>query len=65
MSFGARVPLGPGSSASPVEMLVLDDGQVAEYGTHEELMALGGIYRSIYEKQQLEKQLEEEGGSDL
>ena len=46
-------------------ILVLDDGQVAEYGTHEELMALGGIYRSIYEKQQLEKQLEEEGGSDL
>ena len=46
-------------------ILVLDDGQVAEYGTHEEPMALGGIYRSIYEKQQLEKQLEEEGGSDL
>ena len=44
-------------------ILVLDDGRAAEYGTHEELMALGGIYRSIHDKQQLEKQLHEEGGA--
>lgn len=43
-------------------ILVLDDGGKAEYGTHEELMALHGIYRSIWEKQQLEKQLHEKGG---
>ena len=43
-------------------ILVLEDGRRAEYGTHEELLALGGIYRSIYDKQQLERQLREEGG---
>ncbi len=41
-------------------VLVLDDGRMAEYGTHAELLALGGLYRSIYDKQQLEKQFHEE-----
>lgn len=43
-------------------ILVLDDGAMAEYGTHDELMVRHGIYHSIYEKQLLEKQLQEEGG---
>jgi ATP-binding cassette subfamily B protein len=30
---------------------VLDDGQVAEEGTHDELMNLGGIYADMYTKQ--------------
>ena len=46
-------------------ILVLDDGKVAEYGTHEELLASDGLYKSLFDKQQLEKQLREdheEGG---
>ena len=41
-------------------ILVLEDGREAEYGTHAELLALGGLYRSVFDKQQLEKQLREE-----
>ncbi len=42
-------------------ILVLEDGREAEYGVHQELMDLGGIYRSIWDRQQLEKQIHEEG----
>ena len=42
-------------------ILVLEDGKVAEYGTHEELLQNDGLYKSLFEKQQLEKQLREEG----
>lgn len=30
---------------------VFDDGQVAEYGTHVELYAKGGIYTDMFDKQ--------------
>jgi ATP-binding cassette subfamily B protein len=30
---------------------VLDDGRVAESGTHDELLALGGGYAELYELQ--------------
>jgi len=36
-------------------ILVLDNGQVAEFGTHDELMARGKIYARIYETQFLEE----------
>lgn len=41
-------------------ILVLDEGKICEYGTFDELMEKQGVFRSMYEKQQLEKQLNEE-----
>ncbi len=40
-------------------IVILENGKVAEYGTHDELVALGGRYARLYEKQQLEKMIEE------
>ena len=40
-------------------IIVLDKGSITEQGTHDELIALNGIYAGLYEKQQLEKELEE------
>ncbi|WP_071441086.1 ABC transporter ATP-binding protein [Traorella massiliensis] len=41
-------------------ILILEEGKKAEYGTFDELMALGGIFKEMYDKQQLEKQLSAE-----
>ena len=38
---------------------VLDNGQIVERGTHDELVAHGGIYAHLHEKQLLEQELEE------
>lgn len=35
-------------------IIVLENGEAAEVGNHNELMELNGIYRSMFEKQQLE-----------
>jgi ATP-binding cassette subfamily B protein len=32
-------------------ILVLENGQVVEQGNHDSLMALGGVYRRLYESQ--------------
>ena len=39
-------------------ILVLEDGEAREIGNHESLMKTGGIYRDMFEKQQLEAKRE-------
>jgi ABC-type multidrug transport system fused ATPase/permease subunit len=48
------------------KILVLENGSVAEFGTHEELMANNGVYKRVYETQFIQKAspiLDEGGGS--
>lgn len=40
-------------------IIVLHNGKIAELGTHDELISLGGIYADLHYKQLLEKELEE------
>lgn len=40
------------------EILVIEHGRIVERGTHQELLALGGWYEKMWQKQQLEAKIE-------
>ncbi|MGB8592408.1 MAG: ABC transporter ATP-binding protein [Candidatus Acidiferrales bacterium] len=40
------------------QIVVLVDGRIAERGTHQELLGIGGYYADLYQKQLLEEELE-------
>lgn len=44
-------------------ILVMEEGTIAQAGTHVELMAQGGWYKEMYERQQLETIVEQGGSS--
>lgn len=41
-------------------IIVLDDAEVKECGTHEHLLAKDGLYKRLYEKQQIEEKIEQD-----
>jgi ATP-binding cassette subfamily B multidrug efflux pump len=42
------------------QIIVLEDGEIAERGTHQELLETGSYYPELYQKQLLEDELEQE-----
>ena len=61
--FGQRTVVIVSHRVSAVQdadqIVVLDDGRIAEHGTHDDLVALGGTYAQMARKQLLEAELAE------
>ena len=46
-------------------IIVLEQGRIIEHGRHAELLAAGGRYWALLNRQQLEESIEEDGDTEL
>ena len=46
-------------------IVVLDEGQIVEEGTHDTLLRISGLYAEMYRRQLLGEELEETDDGDL
>ena len=62
MSVAARTSILVAHRISTVReadrIFVLDDGRIAESGTHDQLVAKNGLYAAMFRKQLLEEELQ-------